>query len=83
MATIQNAFQLNGTPYLNLQQSDKDIIDTAVKELKEWECTILSFNEAVVNIITNHPERSLIIDTKFPEDLTGKMVSAWLKARYS
>ena len=83
MRTIRDAFQINATPYSELSDNHKKIIDTAANNLKDVKDTILSFEKEFVNFIKDHPRHYLVIDSSFPQDLTNKIVSAFLFASNS
>lgn len=81
MQQIQDAFYLNSKPYAELNEEDKKVIDKATQKLKQWEPVILSFNNTVLNIFTNHPQYRILIQSEFPDDLTGYMVSAYTQSK--
>ena len=83
MKTIQDAFQINTKSYSELSDSDKNTIDRASENLMFIQDIILSFDNEVVNFVTDHPSHTLVIDSKFPSDLTDKIVYAFVSAKYS
>lgn len=81
MQKIQDAYYLDGKPYSELSNSDKAIIDAACEKLKEQEEIILSFENAVLNLITTNTQYAFLIQSEFPQDLTGKMVYAYTSSK--
>ncbi len=80
--TIKNVLQLDGIKYLELSDDQKDIVDKTFDKITEWHDTILSFNnERVINIISNDPNHTLVLDTTFPEDLAFKIFAAFVNSR--
>lgn len=79
MRIVQDAYYINGIPYQKLSDDSKIIIDRAVEKLKTWEVDrlILDYEDRVLNLITNHPAYTFLIQSEYPKDLTGKMVSAY------
>lgn len=80
MNKIQNAFHLNAKHYSELSFNEKSRIDSAAKILAPLESTILLYEGKSLNIITKNIKYSLEIQSEFPEDITGKMIMAWIEA---
>lgn len=83
MKKLHDVFFVNAKPYLQLNDVERQIIDMACKKLCDWESVIMLYENKVLNIITEHPNHSLFIQSEFPDDLTGKMVFAFANAKAS
>jgi hypothetical protein len=84
MKSIQDAFHIDGVNFSDLPQEQKDIIENAAERLKDWQSVILSFDEELaINLITKQPNYHLLIQSDFPEDLSDKMVYAYMQAKES
>ena len=81
MEKIQDAFCINNVPYSEMRQEQKHLIDKSSEKLKEWERHILDYEKAVLNIITTNPRYTLLIQSEFPDDLTGYMVHAYTQSK--
>lgn len=81
MDKIQDAYYLDGKPYSQLSNYDKAIIDKAAEKLKDQEYIILSFENCVINLITTNTQYAFLIQSEFPQDLTGKMVYAYTSSK--
>ena len=81
MDKIQDAYYLDGRPYSQLSADDKVIIDKASEKLKDQEHIILSFENRVLNLITTNTQYTFLIQSEFPQDVTGKMVYAYTSSK--
>lgn len=80
MEKIQDAFYVDGKPYSELSIELQNIIDRAALKLKDKEHFILPYQDKILNIITTS-RYTMLIQSEFPDDLTGYMVSAYTQSK--
>lgn len=81
---IQDIYYINGVQYQKLESTEREIIDRASEKIILWDLEDLiltSFPNCVINLITTNPRYAFIIQSEFPQDLTGKLVTAYTQSK--
>jgi len=81
MRAAHDAFYINGVHYHKLDKEDKELIEKTVERLEDWIIVIEQMDDTIINLITSSPRYTLEIQSEFPNDLTGKIVSAFIAVK--